>query len=86
MSKKKEEKIYRVTTNYGYYYIEKFIPERTFLWIFVTEQAHWSQVDKKPTEQEAMMTVRRMQKYDSPLTIWQSNVDELDLAEALSDE
>jgi hypothetical protein len=79
MMKKKK---YRIRFQYNVYYIEEYIPEKCF-WFFITQVAEWKCFGKEPTEQEAMVIVRRLQKYDSVTTVWQSDVDELDLEKAL---
>jgi hypothetical protein len=86
MSKKKAEVIYRIIEHYGEYHVQFYTPAVHFLWIFKTKDERWDSVEVYDTEQDAMACIRRLQKYSSPKVIWQSNVDELDLAEALADE
>lgn len=85
MSKKKE-KIYRIIESYREFYVQKYIPPAMIFWIFESRPAEWESVKSYGTVQEAMAGIRRLQKYESPNVLWQTNVDELDLEEALSDE
>jgi CRISPR/Cas system-associated exonuclease Cas4 (RecB family) len=63
-------KRYRIVTSYSKFYVQEFIPEKRFLWFFVTQKAEWESIDNKNTEEEAMVIVRRLQKYDNHNTIW----------------
>lgn len=77
---KRKYRIYK--DRYGFT-VQEYVPQKTFLWIFVTQQEEWTSHAAYTTEADAMAALRRAQKYGNVCVIYQDDVDELDLGTAL---